>query len=78
MIELGEKTKLHVNVQWCHNEELAHLASLQVKLEKLLKQVDEYNKKILQASNLIKKANIELEKKIKNAQTKQDSSFMFV
>lgn len=78
LIELGEKTKLHVSVQWCHNEELANLANLQIKLEKLLKQVDEYNKKITLASNMLKKASSELEKKLLNAQTKQDTSHMFV
>ena len=78
LIELGGKTKLHVNVQWCHNEELANLGNLQLRLEKLLKQVDEYNKKITLASNMLKKASSELEKKLQNAQTKQDSSHMFL
>ena len=44
----------------------------------MLKQVDEYNKKITLASNMLKKASSELEKKLINAQTKQDSSLMFV
>ena len=71
MIELSDKhSKLSVNVEWRHNDDLHKMSQLQSKLQSLYKKVDESSRKISQAKALLLKANQIAESKLQKFEVK--------